>query len=612
MLNGAAAPFHIEGGLLLAAIRACWVAALLSVFGTLVFRLTVAPVPNHLVRGSIAAALATGMAWFLLQAQGMADADTPRQLAAALPTVLLHTAFGHILAAQLLLMLALLLPWGTEAALALAMAATALQAEHGHAAAMEPGFSWLLTASIVHLLGAGAWLGGLLPLWHVVRTAPVKDAAIAARRFSPIGRLAVAAVAASAAFQGWVMIGSIPAIPGTAYGWMASVKLALLAVLLGFAWVNRYRFAPALLHANAAAARRTFVRSIAFQTAAGVSVIAAAAVLSALPPGMHTQSVWPFTQQFSLTTIQEDPGFKREVIAAALALAAAAALLVLAVTLRSPRWLRAAAAAAACGLAWVAIPHFDLLFVEAYPTSYATSPTGFAAATIVQGAALYPGHCAACHGASGHGDGPAAAGLTVPPADLTADHLWMHNDGDLIWWLSHGIDDADGHTVMPGFAAALPEESRWALIDYIRAHNAGTKADATGAWSPPIQAPAFQAACGGRVVDLHGRIVRLIIGADAPGPPNPDVLTILATPSAGPCTTNDATVPLAYAIVTGVPAGAIAGSEFLIDGDGWLRAVQRPGDAARWSDPAALASVIHDIAAHPIQDAAPAAMHMQM
>ncbi len=37
----------------------------------------------------------------------------------------------------------------------------------------------------------------------------------------------------------------------------------------------------------------------------------------------------------------------------------------------------------------------------------------------VAGAALYQRHCASCHGAEGRGDGPVAASLRQPPADLT-------------------------------------------------------------------------------------------------------------------------------------------------------------------------------------------------
>jgi mono/diheme cytochrome c family protein len=35
------------------------------------------------------------------------------------------------------------------------------------------------------------------------------------------------------------------------------------------------------------------------------------------------------------------------------------------------------------------------------------------------GAPLFQRHCAACHGADGRGDGPAAKALVTPPADLT-------------------------------------------------------------------------------------------------------------------------------------------------------------------------------------------------
>jgi mono/diheme cytochrome c family protein len=38
---------------------------------------------------------------------------------------------------------------------------------------------------------------------------------------------------------------------------------------------------------------------------------------------------------------------------------------------------------------------------------------------ISTGDALYRRHCASCHGITGHGDGPAAHSLIVPPTDLT-------------------------------------------------------------------------------------------------------------------------------------------------------------------------------------------------
>ena len=85
----------------------------------------------------------------------------------------------------------------------------------------------------------------------------------------------------------------------------------------------------------------------------------------------------------------------------------------------------------------LAVPHLDLLFVLAYPTSYFTSPTEFAATAIAHGAKLFAANCVACHGTEGRGDGPSAKLLPLQPADLTAEHFWAHSDGELFWFISH-------------------------------------------------------------------------------------------------------------------------------------------------------------------------------
>jgi mono/diheme cytochrome c family protein len=124
-------------------------------------------------------------------------------------------------------------------------------------------------------------------------------------------------------------------------------------------------------------------------------------------------------------------------------------------------------------IVWFALPHFDLLFIEAYPTSFYRSPTGFSAESIAAGASLYPIYCADCHGPGGRGDGPAARGLGIPPADLTAQHVREHGDGVMFWWLAHGIVSAEGRVAMPGFADVLSDEQIWNLIDFVRARAAG-------------------------------------------------------------------------------------------------------------------------------------------
>ncbi len=622
--------FDIDGGLLLAAVRGVSVAALLSVFGALVFRVVVVPhcfdrMPtptaervNHrllvLTQSSAAACVVGLLAWLAAQAADMAGAPSFREAAKAVPVVLTGTMFGHIIASQLAALLATAAAigrhdtlWRQRVALGLATLALALQAGHSHAASMSHGLSLLLASDVVHLLAAGAWLGGLLPLLLVIRECPAKAAALAARWFSPLGKLCLVALTATAMIQGWKLVESVPGLVGTAYGWMALVKLGLFGVLFGFAVVNRYRLAPALLRDDPAAAKRALIWAIAVQTGFALAIVAAAAVLGSLAPAMDQQPVWPFADRFTLETIGEDPDFRNEVLGALLALAGSAVLLVAAIMLR--HWVRWGAAVCAVLVAWFAVPHLDLLFIPAYPTSFYTSPTHFAATSIMDGAALFPQNCAMCHGPEGHGDGPAAKGLPVPPADLTAAHLWMHSDGELFWWLSHGMEAPEGGLAMPGFAPVLSDNQRWALIDFIRAYNAGLTFQATGSYSPPLQAPELQAHCeSGRDVtlaDLRGGFVRLVIGT-APPNPTPGVTTILVTPvpasppSPGVCIAGDETLPHAYAIVSGLPDGEMAGTQFLIDGDGWLRAVQEATIQPGWNDPQKLQADIHELATHPI------------
>lgn len=47
--------------------------------------------------------------------------------------------------------------------------------------------------------------------------------------------------------------------------------------------------------------------------------------------------------------------------------------------------------------------------------------------SAASGSQMYGAYCAACHGKNGKGDGPAAAALKVPPADLTT--LAKNNNG---------------------------------------------------------------------------------------------------------------------------------------------------------------------------------------
>lgn len=69
--------------------------------------------------------------------------------------------------------------------------------------------------------------------------------------------------------------------------------------------------------------------------------------------------------------------------------------------------------------------------------------------------------CAPCHGASGKGDGPAAAALPVKPADWTSKAVQSQTDGELFWKITNGRGP------MPPWKH-LAETERWGLVHYIR------------------------------------------------------------------------------------------------------------------------------------------------
>ena len=146
--------------------------------------------------------------------------------------------------------------------------------------------SFLEISDVLHLWAAGAWLGMLLPLLLVTCLASPTAAAMAARHFSPLGKLCVVLLAGSAFFQSWILVGSTRALLHSAYGWTALLKLALFGVLFGFALLNRYTFAPALLGVDPCRARRRLIGSLSLQVGFGLMIVLAAALLSQLRPGM--------------------------------------------------------------------------------------------------------------------------------------------------------------------------------------------------------------------------------------------------------------------------------------------------------------------------------------
>jgi putative copper export protein/mono/diheme cytochrome c family protein len=628
----------------LAVIRAIHFAATLALAGAIIFGAAVSgPVLpgaegevlrrrlQRIAWGSFAVALLSGAAWLVLLAAQMGGRSLAEVLAdRILSTVLLHTTFGHdwlvrlvlaaLLAAALGFISAKHAPWPRWTIAALPAAAFAAALVHsGHPAATE---GWLGTfhraADGLHLIAASAWLGGLLPLALLLTLAGREEispsaAREATARFSILGVLSVGTLLVTGIVNSWVLAGSVPALIGTDYGRLLLAKVALFAVMVAIAAVNRLYLTPRL------AADRTAFQALArnslIEATIGLAILIIVGALGTTPPGLHSQPTWPFAVRFSDAAFG-DPDLGPKLVRALWAMGGGAllggALIVVGIVVRRRRWWLIAAGGVIAGVCIADVaPTLGLLTVEAFPTSFQASPGGYAASSIVRGADLFATHCASCHGRRGRGDGPAGRFFRVKPPDLTADHVYGHTDGDIYWWISNGIRE-----VMPAFDAVMDEAARWDVIDFVRAN-----ADAARLGSAPAKvtnvgyrSPDFSAQCpdGSIVVrdQMRGRIAHLIVaGRDAAermrklAAPGRDVITIAvaveAVATADACRAADVNLAKALAMLAGKDAGAGEGTEFLVDASGALRAAWSAGGKPDWRDADVLQSEIAAVRANP-------------
>ena len=91
------------------------------------------------------------------------------------------------------------------------------------------------------------------------------------------------------------------------------------------------------------------------------------------------------------------------------------------------------------------------------------NPIAPTAESIAEGMALYAANCQSCHGETGAGDGPAAAALEEPPADLIT-HVPLHPDRALFAFIQDGVPD----TAMVGVGDRLSDDEIWHVINYLQ------------------------------------------------------------------------------------------------------------------------------------------------
>ena len=447
----------------------------------------------------VLAALASGLVVVATQAALFEDRPAAALDARAIGRMLLETQSGHVwlVRAGFLVLLAAFLSlrmsverradWRAARgeAVLLGVAALVPLAAAGHAAAVEPDTARAIAFDALHLLGAGIWMGSLLPLALLLRAASTDAGAdarpyavLAARRFSRAALGVILLLVLTGTALAITHVGSVAGLVGTSYGRLLLAKLGILVLIVALAGVNRSVLLARLGGDGPTVGRpamRRLAGFVAVEAILALGILALVAAMSVTPPARHEPPLWPFTIRLSFAALEgRTDEAVRALIGSQIGIIGLV-VLITAIAMRAWRLPLAMVALALLGAgAGLALPP---LAIDAYPTTYLRPSVPYQAGSITAGAALYQENCAGCHGPRGAGDGPDGRRLPRSPADLRAPHTAQHTAGDLFWWISHGISGSG----MPAFDGHLGEEQRWELINYLRALSSGYAARGMGA-----------------------------------------------------------------------------------------------------------------------------------
>lgn len=236
-------------------------------------------------------AVVSGVLWLVLTTAVMAG-DLARALdPATLGMTIRDTDFGRLWSGRLALAIVLagLAALRRPPAWAMILGSGVLLASlgfAGHAALVSDGaMSWLHHASdSMHLLAAGVWIGALAAFGVMLRGRDGAAAGVSLARFSGVGAAAVAVLAATGVFNGWMILGGPDTLLSTTWGWLLIAKVGLFGAMLALAAVNRLWLTPRLLRSPDAVAVSRLRTTVAAEQGLALLVLVLVAVLGTLDP----------------------------------------------------------------------------------------------------------------------------------------------------------------------------------------------------------------------------------------------------------------------------------------------------------------------------------------
>jgi putative copper resistance protein D len=276
-------------------------AAAMLLFGCCAFIALVAPPDlreslarrfRPLTHAAIVLALVTALLWFLLEL-GPASGEGATFDAGAIAD-LFGTRFGEVWIVRIALAAALvglaLARRGADSrslllASGLFLATLALV---GHASMLNGLAGAAQEANqALHLVCAAFWLGGLVPLFVILRdlrkTPSGPGALIALRRYSLAGHFAVAAVIVTGIVNTRLALHAWPLDLASPYQLLLGLKIAVVAIMALLALFNRYRIVPLLASAPDLALGRLSANVVA-ELALGAAALALVSAFATFDP----------------------------------------------------------------------------------------------------------------------------------------------------------------------------------------------------------------------------------------------------------------------------------------------------------------------------------------
>jgi len=112
---------------------------------------------------------------------------------------------------------------------------------------------------------------------------------------------------------------------------------------------------------------------------------------------------------------------------------------------------------------WAEVRAHGLALASRMAEELGVAPRLDAAPDPVHGRGLYEQACAACHGTSGGGDGPAAAGMKPPPSSFREPRMNLLRPSQVHAATRYGVEG----TPMPSFAGGFTSQQIWDIAFYV-------------------------------------------------------------------------------------------------------------------------------------------------